>query len=147
MRPTALLLATALLAACGGGDSTSGPDDSAPAATSRVPASAPVALPASFPSDVPVPAAVELENAEEHTGAGSTIFELTGWYDGDPIRAARDYEQTLADLGYEITSRTESPDNLFFVAESEAWYVSAGFFPDPIREVGTSVGLTVAPAG
>jgi hypothetical protein len=96
---------------------------------------------------VPVPADVELENAEAHTGASSTIFEVTGWYDGDPIRVARDYEAVLEGLGYEITSRTESPDNLYFVAENEDWYISAGFFPDPIRNVGASVGVTVAPAG
>ena len=76
-----------------------------------------------------------------------TIFEVTGWYDGDPIRVARDYEAVLQDLGYEITSRTESPDNLYFVAENDEWYVSAGFFPDPIRNAGASVGVTVAPAG
>lgn len=148
MRSTAVLLAVALLTACGGDD-----DDSDAPLMSIVPtagldtASEPVELPASFPSDVPVPADVELGNAEEHVGGSSTIFELTGWYDGDPIRAARDYEQVLEDLGYEITSRTESPDNLYFVAENEDWYISAGFFPDPIRNVGASVGVTVAPAG
>lgn len=145
MRPTVLLVAIVLLAACGGDD-----ESSEPTSPTGPPASAPtesVELPASFPADVPVPADVLLENAEEHTGTSSTIFEVTGWYDGDPIRVARDYEAVLLDLGYEITSRTESPDNLYFVAENDQWYVSAGFFPDPIRNVGASVGVTVAPAG
>lgn len=156
MRPTALLIAVALLAACGGDDDSAASGDTEPPLMSIVPsgddgdgdgAPEPVELPDAFPTDVPVPAGVELENAEEHVGDASTIFEVTGWYDGDPIRVARDYEQVLEDLGYEITSRTESPDNLYFVAENDAWYISAGFFPDPIRNVGASVGVTVAPAG
>lgn len=154
MRSTALLLAVALLTACGGDDDSSAePDVSDATVMSIVPSGeidvdlGPVELPASFPTDVPIPADVELENAEEHVGETSTIFEVTGWYDGDPIRVARDYERALEDAGYEISSRTESPDNLFFVAENGEWYISAGFFPDPIRNVGASVGVTVAPAG
>jgi hypothetical protein len=151
MRSTALLLAVALLTACGGDDDSS-TDGTEPPSTSIAPigaadaALAPVELPASFPAEVPIPADVELDNAEEHVGVSSTIYEVTGWFDGDPIRVARDYEAVLEDLGYEITSRTESPDNLYFVAENGVWYVSAGFFPDPIRNVGASVGVTVAPA-
>lgn len=153
MRPIAVLVAAVLIAACGGDD-----DAAAPAATgdalvtganvaapATVP-STPVTVPDEFPPDVPIPTGVVLDNAEAHVGSSSTIFEVTGWYDGDPIRVARDYEAALTELGYEITSRTESPDNLYFVAENEAWYVSAGFFPDPIRNVGASVGITVAPA-
>lgn len=152
MRSLALAAALVLLAACSGDDdSTDAATDTAPL-MSIVPTDTetdggPVELPESFPAEVPIPADVELGNAEEHTGTVSTIFEVTGWYDGDPIRVARDYESVLEDLGYEITSRTESPDNLYFVAENDDWYVSAGFFPDPIRNVGASVGLTVAPAG
>lgn len=157
MRPTALLLAVALLAACGGDDDTSSDastatSDDAPLisvlpAADDASGSEPVELPTSFPADVPIPADVELANAEEHVGASSTIFEVTGWYDGDPIRVARDYEAVLEDLGYEITSRTESPDNLYFVTQGDEWLVSAGFFPDPIRNEGASVGITVAPVG
>lgn len=154
MRSTALLLAVVLLAACGGDDDSAAADDPSDATVmSIVPSGeidvdlAPVELPATFPADVPVPAGVDLQNAEEHVGETTSIFEVTGWYDGDPIRIARDYERVLKDAGYEISSRTESPDNLFFVAENGEWYLSAGFFPDPIRNVGTSVGLTVAPAG
>lgn len=146
MRLTALLVAVAVLASCGGDDDAAEPTSSTTAAPGTV-AAEPVELPGSFPADVPIPAGIELDNAEEHIGTSSTIFEVTGWYDGDPIRVARDYEAVLEDLGYEITSRTESPDNLYFVAENDRWYVSAGFFPDPIREVGASVGVTVAPAG
>lgn len=145
MRSSALLVAVVLLASCGGDDDSSAPSSTAAPATSAP--SAPVELPASFPAAVPIPADIELDNAEEHTGTSSTLFEVTGWYDGDPIRVARDYESALQDLGYEITSRTESSNNLYFVAENDEWYVSAGFFPDPIRNVGASVGVTVAPAG
>ena len=153
MRSIALFLAVALLAACGGDDDAADADSDDVTVMSIVPAGEievdlePVELPESFPADVPVPAGVELDNAEAHEGASSTIYEVTGWYDGDPISVGRDYEQALLDLGYEITSRTESPDNLYFVAESADWYVSAGFFPDPVRNVGASVGVTVAPAG
>lgn len=146
MRLTTLIIVAALLAACGGDDDAAAPTvTSAPAsATSTV---APVELPDGFPADVPVPADVLLENAEAHVGTSTTIFEVTGWYDGDPIRVARDYEAALEELGYEVTSRTESPDNLYFVAEDDDWYISAGFFPDPIRNAGASVGVTIAPAG
>lgn len=153
MRSVAVLLTIGLLAACGGGDDATDDVADEGVAMSIVPVgddqadAGPVELPDSFPSEVPVPADVELDHAEAHVGTSSTIFEVTGWYDGDPIRVARDYEQALQDLGYEITSRTESPDNLYFVAENDEWYVSAGFFPDPIRNVGASVGVTVAPAG
>ena len=58
-----------------------------------------------------------------------------------------DYESELEDLGFEITNRTETTDKLFFNAESGDWFVSAGFFPDPVRLEGTSVGLTVVPVG
>lgn len=147
MRSTALLVAVLLLAACSGDDDASDVPPISIVPTDTAADAEPVELPASFPADVPIPADVQLDNAEEHTGTSSTIFEATGWYDGDPIRVARDYEAVLEDLGYEITSRTESPDNLYFVAENDQWYVSAGFFPDPIRNVGASVGVTVAPAG
>src|SRR5690606_22270358 len=108
-----LLAAVVLVAGCGGDDSSGGddatPDGSEAPLMSIVPTddlgapSEPVELPASFPADVPIPADVELQNAEEHVGESTTIFEVTGWFDGDPIRVARDYEQVLQDLGYEIT--------------------------------------------
>lgn len=130
---------------CGSGD-----DSSAPATTDVVPSGAgeatigePVDLPASFPATVPIPAYLQIEATDVHTGDTSTIFEVTGWYDGEPLDIATAYESTLIERGYEITSRTETDRDLFFVAESDEWYVSAGFFPDPIRNVGTSVGLTV----
>lgn len=151
MRSSTLLLAASLaLTACGGDDDqTSDADATSVAAEAAIATTTvdPVELPASYPAAVPVPADVEFDNAVEHVGTNSTIYELTGWHDGDPIRAGRDYEQVLIDLGYEVTSRTEAPVSLYFVAENEEWYVSAGFFPDPIRNVGASVGVTVAPAG
>lgn len=104
-----------------------------------------VEFPESFPAVVPIPAHLTLEAAEEHVGETSSIFDVTGWFDGEPLDIAADYEATLIDRGYEITSRTEAERSLFFVAESDGWLVSAGFFPDPVRNVGTSVGLTVAP--
>lgn len=152
MRSSALFLTAVMaLTACSGDDDQSRDSGAAPATAGTVTDATnevvPVELPASYPTVVPVPAEVELDNAEEHVGTSSTIYELTGWYDGDPIRVARDYEKVLKDLGFEITSRTEAPDNLYFVAQNDDWYVSAGFFPDPIRNVGASVGVTVAPAG
>lgn len=149
MRTIAVVLAAAVaLIGCGGGDDTSGGADAPNVSTDDLDLpTEPVELPASFPADVPVPLDVELHNAEEHVGETSTIYEVTGWFDGDPIRAARDYEQALEDLGYEVTGRTESPDNLYFVAQDDDWYISAGFFPDPIRNAGASVGVTVARAG
>ncbi|MGA1556575.1 MAG: hypothetical protein ACO4AY_11085 [Ilumatobacteraceae bacterium] len=141
MRSFVLVLVVGLLAAC-----ATDPDPSSLVPSSLVPSS-PVSLPASFPAEVPMPVGVELAGAETHVGEVSTIHEITGWFDGDPVRAARDYLAALEVLGFDITGRTESPDNLYFVAQSDEWYLSAGFYPDPVRNVGSSVGITVAPAG
>ena len=138
------------LTACGGGD-----DSSNSAATTTDLAAAgeididltPDTLPDSFPADVPIPADMLIEGTEELKGQNNTIFEVTGWYDGDPIRAARDYLAVLDDLGYEVTSRTEAAESLFFTADDGEWFVSAGFFPDPVRLAGTSVGVTIGPVG
>ena len=137
MRSFVLVFAVGLLAAC----STDADPVSLPVS------SLPVSSLPSLPAEVPMPVGLELEVAEAHVGSVTTIHEITGWFDGDPIRAARDYEAALEALEFDVTSRTESPDNLYFVAENDEWYVSAGFYPDPVRKVGTSVGITVAPAG
>lgn len=136
-----------VLSACGSSDEASAPSTTAPAPSGAVEINLgePVELPASFPAVVPIPAYLQIEGADEHVGEATTIFEVTGWFDGEPLDIASAYENTLIERGYEITSRTETDRNLFFIAESEDWYVSAGFFPDPVRNVGTSVGLTVAP--
>ncbi len=154
MRPTPWLVACSialvpLVGACGGDD-----DDDGSVAISIVPSGSidvglqeAVELPSEFPADVPLPADVLVEGAELLEGETSDLFEVTGWYDGDPVRAARDYLDALDDLGYEVTSRTEAPDSLFFTADDGEWFVSVGFFLDPVRQVGTSVGVTVGPAG
>jgi hypothetical protein len=148
----AISLFVIVLAACGGdaGSEIASTDDSsvaisiAPSAEIEVELG-PVELPATYPADVPLPP-FSLEGAEELQGETSTIYDITGWYDGDPISGARDYLAALEAAGFEVTGRSEAPESLFFTAVSDEWFVSAGFFPDPVREVGTSVGVTVAPA-
>src|SRR5690606_19794456 len=73
MRSSALFLAAAMaLTACSGDDDPTSDVDATPASAGTVADAAapvePVELPTSYPADVPVPADVVLENAEEHVG-------------------------------------------------------------------------------
>jgi hypothetical protein len=145
--PLLIVVSVAVSAsACGGSD-----DESATTTTEVVPSGQidlsldPVELSPEFPSDVPIPADLVILGSEVLDGETRQIFEVTGWHEGEAIRLARDYEAVLEGLGYEITNRSETPDKLFFNAERVDWFISAGFFPDPIRLEGTSVGLTVVP--
>jgi hypothetical protein len=149
MRIAPLLIVVSIAvpgSACGGSD-----DESATTATELVASGQidlsldPVELAPEFPADVPIPAGLVLLGSEVLDGETRQIFEVTGWHEGEAIRLGRDYEAVLEALGYGITSRSEAPDKLFFNAESADWFISAGFFPDPLRLEGTSVGLTVVP--
>lgn len=152
MRFAPLVAVVVLLAACGGGDDDEA-DSLAPTTTAELVASGaididltPDTLPDSFPVGVPVPADIVIEGTDVLPGETTTLFDVTGWHNGEPIRAARDYLAVLDEAGFEVTSRTEAPESLFFIADDGEWFVSAGFFPDPVRLEGTSVGLTVGPA-
>lgn len=158
LRPTlALVVAVATIgASCGSApdsDGTGTAGQAVAAAGSATPveqegaASASVVLPGAFPAQVPVPEGVEVREAVEHTGTSSTMFEVTAWSEVDPLEVAVPYQELLQGLGYEVTSRVEAPDSLFFVMEDGDWLVSAGFFRDPVTGAGTSVGVTVVPSG
>ena len=142
-----LIVVSLVVAACGG------EDEATPAATQLVASGQidlsldPVELSPEFPSEIPIPADLVLLGSEVLAGETTTIFEVTGWHAGASIGVAGDYESVLEDLGFEITNRTETSDKLFFNAENADWFVSAGFFPDPVRLEGTSVGITVVPIG
>ena len=105
----------------------------------------PVDLPAEFPADVPLPTDLVIEQADRLEGAASELFDITGWYDGDAVTAARDYVVQVEAAGFTLTGRTDAPTNVFFAAENDDWFMSAGFYPDPVRQTGTSVGITVTP--
>lgn len=146
MRAVRFLVAALALVACSGGDDATG-ESSATAGGSAAPApTSTVEIPATFPAEVPIPAGLVVERAEELAGQSSRLFNVTGWLDGEPVPSARAYLAELDALGYEVTSRTEAPDSLLFIAEGADWVVSAGFYADPIRNVGTAVGVTVTPA-
>lgn len=137
------------VSACGDGD-----DDDAAATVTTLPVSGqidlsldPVELADEYPTEVPIPVDLLILGSEVLTGETTEIYEVTGWNAGESIEIGRRYEGVLEDLGYEVTSRNEVPDKLFFSAESETWFVSVGFFPDPVRLEGTSVGITVVPVG
>ncbi len=126
---------------CGGSD-----DDTVSSTVAPVIATLPtVQLPESFPDDVPMPAGIELDEANELTGGQATIFDITGWNAGEPVPLGEAYLAELRDLGYEITSRADSTENILFTVEGPEWFVSAGFYPDAMRERGTAIGLTVGP--
>lgn len=164
-RVTAALLAAALAAgvgACGGddrdevsedgvalsivprdttADTTGDPTGDTIGDTARVA----VAVPGSFPAEVPLPPDVELEQADELVAA-TTIYDITGWHPGTPVPVGEAYLAELRDAGFEIESRSDASDSILFVAVGEDWFVSAGFYADPVRNTGTAVGVTVGPA-
>jgi hypothetical protein len=143
MRSAAALLTVAIaLSSCSGDDAAT---TTTPAATTVTAPRGTMALPPEFPDAVPIPADLELEEANRMTGTTSELFELTGWHDGEPVVAGLAYLATVEAAGFTVTSRSETPTNLFFTAEGAAWAVSAGFYPDPVRNAGTSVGVTVSP--
>jgi hypothetical protein len=147
-----IIVALAALVACGGDETDETTGTTADGSATRSSALAiddsivAVEIPASFPADVPLPADVVYQEAQELSGGASTIFDITGWFDGAAVPAARAYLSSLEAAGYEVTSRTEATASLLFVAVGSEWFVSAGFYPDPIRNVGTLVGITVGPA-
>jgi hypothetical protein len=149
MRIVPLLVAVSVVvSACGGGD------DDAVATTTTLPVSGqidisldPVELADEYPTEVPIPVDLLILGSEVLKGETTEIYEVTGWHAGEAIEIGRRYETVLEDLGYEVTIRNEVPDKLFFSAENATWFVSVGFFPDPVRLEGTSFGVTVVPVG
>lgn len=145
----AAVAAIVLIGACG---QSGGDVDTAATAISIVPSGAidvsldPVVVPDSFPAGVPLPADVELAEAAELPGA-TTIYDITGWHPGTPVPLAEAYLAALDAAGFEVRSRSDSPDSVLFVVTGGDWFVSAGFYPDPVRNAGTSVGVAVGPAG
>ena len=105
-----------------------------------------VELPESFPDEVPIPAGIQLDEANELVGAQSTIFDITGWNAGEPVPLGEAYLTQLRDAGFEITSRSDSTTNILFTVEGPDWFVSAGFYPDAVRNTGTAIGITIGPA-
>ena len=137
----ALSFGVAGLTACGGSD-----DETEASTVAPVIATLPtVELPESFPDSVPIPAGLELDEANELVGDQSTIYDITGWNAGDAVPLGEAYLAQLLDAGFEITTRSDSTENILFTVESAEWFVSAGFYPDAVRERGTAIGLTVGP--
>jgi len=140
-----IVAASVVIAGCSGGD------DDAATTTAAVSGAIdislePVELPSDFPSEVPIPADMEIGGAEVLQGATSTLYEVTGWHPGDPVDIGSAYLDVLEGLGYEVTSRTDAAASIYFTAQQDDWFVSAGFFADPVRLEGTAIGLTVGPA-
>lgn len=139
--PFAVLAGAVGLIGCGGSD-----DDSSATTVAPVIATLPrVELPDAFPDEVPLPAGIELDEANELVGEQSTIFDITGWNAGEAVPLGEAYLAQLLDAGFEITTRSDSTENILFTVEGPDWFVSAGFYPDAVRNTGTAIGLTVAP--
>ena len=140
-------LVISVVLAVGAAGCSSGDDGSSASTVAPVIATLPrVELPASFPTDeVPLPAGIELDEANELDGEQSTIFDVTGWNAGEAVPLGEAYLAQLRAAGFEITSRSDSVENISFTVEGPEWFVSAGFYPDAIRNTGTAIGLTVGP--
>ena len=142
------LTASLVVPACGGDDdatAVANVTDATGAAATSVPGP-PVEIPGGFPDEVPLPAAVELEEFYELVGESTTIYDITGWNAGEPVPLGEAYLAALDAAGFEIANRTDATSSVLFVAVDEDWFVSAGFYPDRQRETGTSIGLSVGPA-
>lgn len=140
----ALSVAAIGLTGCGGGGG--GDADTEASTVAPVIATLPrVELPESFPDAVPIPAGLELDEANELAGDQSTIYDITGWNAGDAVPLGEAYLAQLLDAGFEITTRSDSTENILFTVEGPEWFVSAGFYPDAVRNTGTAIGLTVGP--
>jgi hypothetical protein len=147
MRSALVLVAVAIIAAsCGGDDDVASTTVPASSGAIDITLEQSAEVPAEFPADVPLPADLLIEQADRLEGAASELFDVTGWYDGDAVTAARDYIVQVEAAGFTLTGRTDAPTNVFFTAANDDWFVSAGFYPDPVRQTGTSVGITVTPA-
>lgn len=145
-RTTAVVLPLAVLAIGVGLAGCSGDDDSSATTVAPVIATLPrVELPESFPDEVPIPAGLELDEANELAGEQTTIFDITGWNAGEAVPLGEAYLAQLRDAGFEITSRSDTVDNILFTVEGPNWFVSAGFYPDAVRNRGTAIGITVGP--
>jgi hypothetical protein len=146
-------LAAVAIGACGGDDSSETPDGGSvgdgvaisivPDVTDEAPSV--IAVPASFPAEVPLPDDIELAEADELAGA-TTIYDITGWHPGAPVPLGEAYLARLRAAGFEIVSRSDAADSVLFLVIGEEWFVSSGFYPDPVRNTGTSIGVTVGPA-
>jgi len=110
--------------------------------TTTVPSTVPV--PDDFP-DVPLPTGMHVEDFSVLDQGAQPIWDVTGWHPDDPVEAGLAYEDVLEDAGYVVGTRNQADESLFFSATDNEWFVSVGFFADPVRLVGTSVGLTVTP--
>lgn len=144
----AMVLLVSVLAGCGGADGeSSNVETTELVASGRIDIDLePVLLPDDFPADVPLPAQLVLLDANVRNGATNDLFNVTGWYDGEAVQAADQYVALLEERGYEVTSTAAATNSLFVIAVGPDWFVSAGFFPDPVRLEGTSIGMTVGPA-
>lgn len=141
-----LVAVSVVVSACGGGADASTSTTTEVEVFGEIDISLdPVELSPDYPAEVPIPADLLILGSEVLPGETTTLYEVTGWHAGESIRVARDYLAVLDELGYEVTGRDETADQLFFNAENSDWFVSAGFFPDPVRLEGTSVGITVVP--
>ena len=135
-----------LVLVAGAAGCSSGDDETSASTAAPVIATLPtVDLPEAFPDEVPIPAGIELDEANELAGEGSTIFDITGWNAGEAVPLGEAYLAELLDAGFEITTRSDSTVNILFTVEGPEWFVSAGFYPDAVRETGTAIGLTVGP--
>ena len=137
----ALAVGAIAMTGCGGSD-----DETEASTVAPVIATLPrIELPDSFPDSVPIPAGLELDEANELAGDQSTIYDITGWNAGDAVPLGEAYLAQLLDAGFEITTRSDSTENILFTVEGPEWFVSAGFYPDAVRNTGTAIGLTVGP--
>lgn len=144
----ALIAVSVVVSACGGDDGEASATTTLPVPSGQIDLSLdPVELSPDYPGEVPIPAGLILLGSEVLDGETTTIFEITGWHAGVAVEVGSEYEAVLEQRGFEITNRNGEFDKLFFNGQNERWFVSAGFFPDPVRLEGTSVGITVVPVG
>jgi major membrane immunogen (membrane-anchored lipoprotein) len=104
-----------------------------------------VDLPEGFPSEVPLPDGLNIQQVSSFDDAQGATFLIAGTVDDEPGPAVEAYIEALSAAGYEQRSMTQTPEGAFFDYADETWNVSGGSTPDAVNG-NTTFTLTVFPA-
>lgn len=104
-----------------------------------------VDLPDDFPSEVPLPDGLSIQQASSVDAPEGKTFIINGTVDGEFGDATDAYKSALESAGFTQQSMTESTDGTFFAFVADGWAVSGGMYPDTTGTGATMAGLTVVP--
>ena len=102
-------------------------------------------IPEDFPSEVPIPAGMTVDNTSSMSDAdGAQTFSLGGTVEGDAAAFVEAYVSTLQAAGFTEQSRTTTSNGSFFTYSGPAWTVNGIVSDDG---TGAYAQISVFPAG